>query len=252
MEQISQSAWVLHASMCYRWRSSPSMTSLSSVQVTSQSQLTGTHVWAQTSSKSQTLTIVVMNSRSQSHQTPAAGYLENAQQPGFGLREFTCRQLKEGNIYYVHKGGEVPELILQVSDGDSVSQSSTFKLLITQPQMTVVTNTGLLITQDDSTPIGIQNLAISATPKTGDVVYNVTQPLQFGELQLISDDGVPKRVTLFHQSDLEQNRLKYVPNPTADLKGTETEYSLQCTAWTGHPTRQLIYDRDHACPYRNS
>ncbi|XP_016322200.1 chondroitin sulfate proteoglycan 4-like [Sinocyclocheilus anshuiensis] len=154
----------------------------------------------------------------------AAGYLENAQQPGFGLREFTCRQLKEGNIYYVHKGGEVPELTLQVSDGDSVSNSSTFKLLITQPQMTVVTNTGLLITQDDSTPIGIQNLAISATPETGDVVYNVTQPLQFGELQLISDDGVPKRVTLFHQSDLEQNRLKYIPNPTADLKGTETEF----------------------------
>ncbi|XP_026058144.1 chondroitin sulfate proteoglycan 4-like [Carassius auratus] len=154
----------------------------------------------------------------------AAGYLENAQQPGFGLREFTCTQLKEGNIYYVHKGGEVPKLTLQVSDGDSVSHSSTFKLLITQPQMTVVTNTGLLITQDESTPIAIQNLAISAIPKTGDVVYNVTQPLQFGELQLISDDGVPKRVTLFHQSDLEQNRLKYVPNPTADLKGTETEF----------------------------
>uniref|UniRef100_A0A671S7I4 Chondroitin sulfate proteoglycan 4-like n=1 Tax=Sinocyclocheilus anshuiensis TaxID=1608454 RepID=A0A671S7I4_9TELE len=154
----------------------------------------------------------------------AAGYLENAQQPGFDLREFTCRQLKEGNIYYVHRGGEVTELTLQVSDGDLVSQSSTFKLLITQPQMTLVTNTGLLITQDDSTPIGIQNLAISATPTTGDVEYNVTQPLQFGELQLISDNGVPKRVTLFHQSDLEQNRLKYVPNLTADLKGTETEF----------------------------
>ncbi|XP_059402333.1 chondroitin sulfate proteoglycan 4-like [Carassius carassius] len=154
----------------------------------------------------------------------AAGYLENTQQPGFGLREFTCRQLKEGNIHYVHKGGEVTELTLQVSDGDLVSQSSTFKLLITQPQMTLVTNTGLLVTQDDSTPIGIQNLAISATPKTGDIVYNVTQPLQFGELQLISDNGVPKRVTLFHQSDLEQKRLKYVPNLTANLKDTETEF----------------------------
>ncbi len=154
----------------------------------------------------------------------AAGYLENAQQPGFGLREFTCRQLKEGNIYYVHKGGEVTELTMQVTYGELVSQSSTFKLLITLPQMTVVTNTGLLITQDDSTLIGIQNLAISATPKTGNVVFIVTQPLQFGELQLISDDGVPKRVTLFHQSDLEQNRLKYVPNPTAELKGTETEF----------------------------
>ncbi|XP_050955857.1 chondroitin sulfate proteoglycan 4 [Labeo rohita] len=162
----------------------------------------------------------------------AAGYLENAQQPGFGLREFTCRQLKEGNIYYVHKGGEVAELTLQVSDGDLLSHSSTFKFLITQPQMTLVTNTGLIITQDESAPIGIQNLAISATPKTGDVVYNVTQPLQFGELQLISDNGVPKRVTLFHQSDLEQNRLQYVPNLTSDLKGTETEF-IHFTAQLG-------------------
>ncbi|KAL1247208.1 hypothetical protein QQF64_022584 [Cirrhinus molitorella] len=154
----------------------------------------------------------------------AAGYLENAQQPGFGLREFTCRQLKEGNIFYVHKGGEVTDLTLQISDGDLLSQSSTFTLFITQPQMTLVTNTGLLITQDDSATIGTQSLSISATPITGDVVYNVTRPLQFGELQLISDNGVPKSVTLFHQSDLEQNRLKYVPNLTADLKGTETEY----------------------------
>ncbi|XP_073688143.1 chondroitin sulfate proteoglycan 4 [Garra rufa] len=153
----------------------------------------------------------------------ATGYLENAQQPGSGLREFTCRQLKEGNIFYVHKGGEVTDLTLQISDGDFLSHSSTFKLFITQPQMTLVTNTGLLITQDESATIGIQNLAISATPTTGDVVYNVTRPLQFGELQLISDNGVPKRVSLFHQSDLEQNRLKYVPNLTADLKAPEKE-----------------------------
>ncbi|ROL52804.1 Chondroitin sulfate proteoglycan 4 [Anabarilius grahami] len=154
----------------------------------------------------------------------SAGYLENAQQPGFGLREFTCRQLKEGNIYYIHRGGEVTGLTLQVSDGDLVSQSSTFKLLITQPQISLVTNTGLVIIQDSSAPIGIQNLAISATPKTGDVIYNITQPLLFGELQLISDNEVPKSVTLFHQSDLEQNRLKYIPNLTADHNSIETEF----------------------------
>ncbi|KAG1952423.1 chondroitin sulfate proteoglycan 4 [Pimephales promelas] len=154
----------------------------------------------------------------------SAGYLENAQQPGFGLREFTCRQLKEGNIYFVHMGGEVTGLTLQVSDGDLVSQSSTFKLLITQPQITLVTNTGLAINQDSSASIGIENLAFSATPKTGDVVYNITQPLEFGQLQLISDNGLPKRVTLFHQSDLEQNRLKYIPNLTADHNNIETEF----------------------------
>lgn len=157
-----------------------------------------------------------------SNPTPV-GYLETAQLPGFGLRKFTCRQLKEGNIYYVHKGGEVTGLTLQVSNGDLVSQSSTFKLLITQPQMTLVTNTGLVVNQDSSAPIGIQNLAISATPKTGDVVYDITQPLQFGELQLISDSGLAKRVMQFHQSDLEQNRLKYIPNFTANHNSMESE-----------------------------
>ncbi|XP_051545083.1 chondroitin sulfate proteoglycan 4 [Myxocyprinus asiaticus] len=152
------------------------------------------------------------------------GYLEYTHQPEISLREFTCRQLKEGNIYYVHRGGDVTGLTLQVSDGDLISQSTTFKLVITQPQMNLVTNTGLMLTQDSSAVIGIQNLAISATPKTGDVVYNVTQLLRFGELQLISDDGVPKRVMLFHQSDLERKRLKYIPDLSADLESTQTEY----------------------------
>ncbi|KAI7812238.1 putative chondroitin sulfate proteoglycan 4, partial [Triplophysa rosa] len=155
--------------------------------------------------------------------TPA-GYLESANQPGISLKEFTCRQLKEGNIYYVHKGGAVAELSLEVSDGDSISYSSTFKLLITQPQMNLVTNNGLSVTQDSTASIGIQHLAISATPKTGDIVYYVTQSLRYGELQLISNNEVQEIVTQFHQSDLEQNRLRYIPNTTVDLKNTQTEF----------------------------
>lgn len=154
--------------------------------------------------------------------TPA-GYLESADQPGTSLREFTCRQLKEGNIYYVHKGGAAAELSLEVSDGDSISYSSTFKISITQPQMNLVTNTGLLLTQDSTASIGIQHLSISATPKTGDIVYYVTQPLRYGELQLISNAEVAETVAQFHQSDLEQNRLKYIPNTTVELDNTQTE-----------------------------
>ncbi|XP_056596262.1 chondroitin sulfate proteoglycan 4 isoform X1 [Triplophysa dalaica] len=154
--------------------------------------------------------------------TPA-GYLERANQPGVSLKEFTCRQLKEGNIYYIHKGGAVAELSLKVSDGDSISYSSTFKLLITQPQMNLVTNAGLLLTQHSTASIGIQHLAISATPKTGDIVYYVTQSLRYGELQLISNNEVQEMVMQFHQSDLEQNRLRYVPNTMADLTNAQTE-----------------------------
>uniref|UniRef100_A0A4W4HI51 Laminin G domain-containing protein n=1 Tax=Electrophorus electricus TaxID=8005 RepID=A0A4W4HI51_ELEEL len=152
------------------------------------------------------------------------GYLENAQQPGRSLKEFSCRQLKDGLIYYIHRGGSVTGLTLQVSDGDLISQSTTFKLAVTQPQMTLVTNTGLLITQGTNSSIGIQNLAVFTTPRTGDVLFNVTQPLRFGELQIIADDGVPYRVSQFHQADLEQNRLRYITTILDDLEDTQTEY----------------------------
>lgn len=152
------------------------------------------------------------------------GYLENTQHPGRSLREFTCRQLKDGVIYYVHKGGSVAGLTLQVSDGDQISQSTTFKLAVTQPQMSLVTNTGLLLTQGSKASIGIQNLAASATPRSGDIIFNVTQPLRFGELQIIADNGKPKRVSEFHQFDLEQNKLMYISTVSADLEDTETEY----------------------------
>ncbi|KAK3526427.1 hypothetical protein QTP70_025459, partial [Hemibagrus guttatus] len=152
------------------------------------------------------------------------GYLESSEHPGRNLREFTCRQLKDGLIYYVHKGGSVDTLTLEVSDSNQNSQSATLILAVTQPHMSLVTNTGLRLIQGGNSTIGIQNLAVSATPKNGEIIFSVTQPLSFGELQLIGHDGVPKRVTQFSQSDLEQNRLLYTTTTSADLEDTETEY----------------------------
>ncbi|XP_036399042.1 chondroitin sulfate proteoglycan 4-like [Megalops cyprinoides] len=138
------------------------------------------------------------------------GYLENAKQPGKSIKEFTCRQLKDGNIYYVHKGGMVAGLTLQVSDGHSISQSATFSLSVTQPRMSLVANTGLLLPQGGSTSIGVQQLSVYASPRNGYIVYNVTQPLRFGELQILTSDSITKQVTSFQQSDIEQERLRYI------------------------------------------
>lgn len=152
------------------------------------------------------------------------GYLDNSEHPGKSLREFTCRQLKDGLIYYVHNGGSVDSLTLEVSDSNQNSQAATFRLAVTQPQMTVVTNTGLHLVQGSNSTIGLQNLAVSATPQNGDIAFNITQPLRLGELQIIGNDGMPKRVSHFYQSDLEQNRLIYTARMLDDLEGTETEY----------------------------
>ncbi|TSK13508.1 Chondroitin sulfate proteoglycan 4 [Bagarius yarrelli] len=164
--------------------------------------------------------IVTVISDSNTH-----GYLENSAHPGRNLREFTCRQLKDGLIYYVHKGGSVDALTLEVSDSNQNSQSATFRLVVTdEPQMSLLTNTGLRLIQGGNSTIGTQNLAVSTSSQNGDIIFNVTQALGFGELQIIGDDGVPKEVSQFSQFDIEQNRLMYTAKISADWKDVVTEY----------------------------
>ncbi|XP_034444818.1 chondroitin sulfate proteoglycan 4 [Hippoglossus hippoglossus] len=151
------------------------------------------------------------------------GYLENGQRPGRSISEFTCRELKDGHIYFVHRGGSSAGITLEVSDGQSVSQSTTLKLSVTQPHMTIVTNTGLLLPQGSNSSIGIETLAVIAHPRNGDIMYNITQPLLFGELQIMSSDGLYKQVTTFHQSDLDQNRIRYVSTDSSDQEDIVVE-----------------------------
>ncbi|XP_039665466.1 chondroitin sulfate proteoglycan 4 [Perca fluviatilis] len=151
------------------------------------------------------------------------GYLENGQQPGRSISEFTCRELKDGNIYFIHRGGSAAEITLEVSDVQSVSHSTTFKLSVTQPHMTIVTNTGLLLSQGSNASIGVQNLAVIAHPRNGDIMYNVTQPLMFGELQIMTSDRMYKQVTTFHQSDLDQERLRYVSKDSSNQEDIVSE-----------------------------
>ncbi|XP_045894412.1 chondroitin sulfate proteoglycan 4 [Micropterus dolomieu] len=161
------------------------------------------------------------------------GYLENSQQPGISISEFTCRELKDGNIYFVHRAGNAAGITLEVSDGQSVSHSATFKLSVAQPHMTIVTNTGLFLFQGSNASIGVQNLAVLAHPRYGDIIYNITQPLLFGELQVMTSDGMYKQVTTFHQSDLEQNHLRYVSTDSSDQEDILVE-QIQFDVHLGH------------------
>lgn len=151
------------------------------------------------------------------------GYLENDQQPGRMISEFTCRELKNGDIYYVHRGGTPDELTLEVSDGQAVRQSTAYKLSVTPPHMTIVTNTGLVLSQGSNASIVIQNLAVLARPRNGDIMYNITQPLIFGELQLITSNGMHKQVTTFHQSDLDKGNIVYVSTDSSDQEDVAHE-----------------------------
>ncbi|KAM6936793.1 chondroitin sulfate proteoglycan 4 [Xenentodon cancila] len=138
------------------------------------------------------------------------GYLENGLHPGRRISKFTCRELKDGNIFFIHREGGTAEISWKVTDGQSIIQSSAFKLVPTLPHMTIVTNTGVTLSQGNSAPIGVRNLAIITNPPNGDILYNITQPLVYGELQMKTSDGMYKQVTTFHQFDLDQGNLRYL------------------------------------------
>ncbi|MBN3316867.1 CSPG4 protein, partial [Atractosteus spatula] len=151
------------------------------------------------------------------------GILEKAQQPGHNILEFTCKELKDENIYYVHKSGTMAELKIQVSDGSSLSQSATLRLSARQPQITLVTNTGLILSQGGASLIGIHNIAVSSTPQNGDIMYNVIEDLRFGELQIHTINGDWKQTNTFRQSDLQKGHLKYVSTDTHNYEDIMVE-----------------------------
>ncbi|XP_047452536.1 chondroitin sulfate proteoglycan 4 [Mugil cephalus] len=144
------------------------------------------------------------------------GYFENEQQPGRSISEFTCRELKDGHIYFVHRRGSAGKIAMQVSDGESLSYSANFDFSVTQPHMTIVTNTGLLVSQGSNASIGVQNLSVIANPRNGEVMYNITQPLIYGELHKMTSDGMYKQVTTFFQSDLDHENLRYFSKDPRD------------------------------------
>ncbi|XP_072290897.1 chondroitin sulfate proteoglycan 4 [Eucyclogobius newberryi] len=164
------------------------------------------------------------------------GYLENDKQPGIPITEFTCRDLKDGHIYFVHKGGDgASEITLEVSDGQSESRPTTFNLVSIKPHVTIVTNTGLYLTQGSNASIGIQNLALLSNPRNGDILFNVTQPLLYGQLHVMTDYGMYKQVSSFYQSDLEQERVKYFSTDSTDQEDIIVE-RIQFNAHLGQYT----------------
>ncbi|XP_013882839.1 chondroitin sulfate proteoglycan 4 [Austrofundulus limnaeus] len=137
------------------------------------------------------------------------GYLENDKQPGRSISEFTCRELRDGNIYFVHREGGSGEITVKVSEGQSLIQSITFNLLVTKPHMVLNSISGLTLFQGGNASISVQNLAILAHPRDGDIMYNITQPPRFGELKIKTSNGVYKQVMSFYQSHLEQELIRY-------------------------------------------
>ena len=140
------------------------------------------------------------------------GYVEYDFHPGVPIEEFSCRDLEAGNIVYVHQSGTNSQLTLQVSDGTVPSPIATLRILAIDPDIRLHNNTGLFISQGAAAHITTANLSVetNAMKQQVAILYVVTEPLRYGEVQKQgSMGGEWRKVESFHQQDLEQGRIQY-------------------------------------------
>uniref|UniRef100_A0A8B9ZYY8 Chondroitin sulfate proteoglycan 4 n=1 Tax=Anas zonorhyncha TaxID=75864 RepID=A0A8B9ZYY8_9AVES len=140
------------------------------------------------------------------------GYVEYDFQPGVPIEEFSCRELEAGNVVYVHQSGTDLQLTFQVSDGSVPSPVATLRILAVEPEIRLRNNTGLSVSQGGAARISTANLSAetNAGKQRVPILYSLTQPLRYGEVQKQgSTGGEWKRVESFQQQDLEQGRIQY-------------------------------------------
>ncbi|NWV47304.1 CSPG4 protein, partial [Daphoenositta chrysoptera] len=149
-------------------------------------------------------------------------YVELDFHPGVPIEEFSCRDLEAGNVVYVHQGGTNLQLTLQVSDGTVPSPIATLRILAIDPDIRLLNNTGLSVSQGGATRITTANLSVetNAVEQRVSILYALTEPLKYGEVQKQgSMGGEWKKVESFHQQDLEQGRIQYF--------STDSEHRLE-------------------------
>uniref|UniRef100_A0A8C6LVH2 Chondroitin sulfate proteoglycan 4 n=6 Tax=Nothobranchius TaxID=28779 RepID=A0A8C6LVH2_NOTFU len=149
------------------------------------------------------------------------GYLENGEQRGKHISQFTCKELNDGKIYFVHREGGTGNITIKVSDGQSVVQSNTLKMQVTNtetPSLFLTTNTGLNLFQGSNVSISSQNLSVSAHPIGENILYQITHSPKFGELKFRTDDGRYRQALAFQQSDLDQGLIWYFSTDSSNVE----------------------------------
>ncbi|NXH13835.1 CSPG4 protein, partial [Bucco capensis] len=148
------------------------------------------------------------------------GYVEYDFHPGVPIEEFSCRDLEAGKIVYVHQSGTNLQLTLQVSDGTVPSPIATLRILAIDPDIHLLNNTGLYISQGGAARITTANLSVetNAVKQRVAILYVLTEPLKYGEVQKQgSMGGEWKKVESFYQQDLEQGRIQYFSTDSEHL-----------------------------------
>ncbi|XP_036602615.1 chondroitin sulfate proteoglycan 4-like [Trichosurus vulpecula] len=140
-----------------------------------------------------------------------SGYLESSKHPGKIINTFTNEDLQHGRIFYVHRGRQNSRIVLRVSDGSLVSNTTVLRVKTIPWDYEVVNNTGVAVQQGSMVLITRSNLSvqINAGEQEMEIRYNIVQHPLFGQIQRRSSSGEWKLVNTFSQRSIDRDRVRY-------------------------------------------
>ncbi|XP_023564655.1 chondroitin sulfate proteoglycan 4 isoform X2 [Octodon degus] len=140
-----------------------------------------------------------------------AGFLENVNDPGRAINGFQYRDLRDGNIFFVHHGPRNSRIILRASDGRLASNTVVLRVLAVPWDFKVANRTGVVVQQGGTVLITQSNLSVevSGDHRELETHYDITQLPQFGQIQRWGSRGEWKQVSSFSQRSINKNRIRY-------------------------------------------
>ncbi|XP_057599511.1 chondroitin sulfate proteoglycan 4-like isoform X2 [Hippopotamus amphibius kiboko] len=140
-----------------------------------------------------------------------AGFLENINDPGRAIDGFTHGDLRDGNIFYVHRGHRNARILLRASDGELVSNTVVLRVMAVPWDFAVASRTGVVVQQGGTVLITQSNLSveINGEPPEVDTRYLITHPPRYGQIQWQRSSGEWKPSGTFSQRSIDQGRVRY-------------------------------------------
>uniref|UniRef100_A0A4W2FKU3 Chondroitin sulfate proteoglycan 4-like n=1 Tax=Bos indicus x Bos taurus TaxID=30522 RepID=A0A4W2FKU3_BOBOX len=140
-----------------------------------------------------------------------AGFLENINDPGRAINGFSYGDLRDGNIFCVHRGHPNSRILLRANDGELVSSTVVLRVMAIPWDLAVANRTGVAVQQGGSVLITQSNLSVEVNGERPEVDtrYVITYPPRFGQIQQQGPGGEWKQISTFSQRSVDWSQIRY-------------------------------------------
>uniref|UniRef100_A0A8C0AH98 Laminin G domain-containing protein n=1 Tax=Bos mutus grunniens TaxID=30521 RepID=A0A8C0AH98_BOSMU len=140
-----------------------------------------------------------------------AGFLENINDPGRAINGFSYGDLRDGNIFCVHRGHPNSRILLRANDGELVSSTVVLRVMAIPWDLAVANRTGVVVQQGGSVLITQSNLSVEVNGERPEVDtrYVITYPPRFGQIQQQGPGGEWKQISTFSQRSVDRSQIRY-------------------------------------------